>query len=316
MPKFTVFLTVVGLQERRGEWANVQDLCWSVNTHKARRSQWRRYDRFCMDYGLIPLPASTETVCLYITYLARSCCYVTIKNYISGLWALHDYWGTPHVDPSVFLIKSTMTGAKRLLGCETVQAEPLSPQDMIKLYKCLDISNPKDLQLWCALTVAYRCLLRVSHITTSPHTIKAGDVRFTSSGMDISIRSSKTIQFRERVQTIPVVRAGVSPLCPTNCLPGYIRLFNLSPSDQLFPYTYNQFAALFKRLCTKAKLVGKYSTHSMRRGSATFLSSFLPLHDVKSYGDGKSWSVLLYISDSYHARRTKDQLVAQRLSHF
>ena len=72
---------VAGLDVLRGEWAEIQDLCWAVNTHKARRSQWRRYDAFCSEFGLTPLPASPETVCLHVTYLSRTCCYVTIKNY-------------------------------------------------------------------------------------------------------------------------------------------------------------------------------------------------------------------------------------------
>ena len=173
------FLAVVELDALREEWSSVRDLCWSVNTHKARKSQWRRFFRFCEEFNLQPLPSSSETICLYVIYLSRSCCYTTIKNYISGVWALHDYWGYPHVDSSSFLIKSTLTGAKRLLGCDTVQAEPLSTEDLLKIYSILDMSKFKDLQLWSAITLAYRCLLRVSHVTASPHVIRRGDIHFT-----------------------------------------------------------------------------------------------------------------------------------------
>ena len=239
---------------------------------------------------------------------------MTIKNYISGLWALHDYWGVKHPDPSMFIIRSTILGAKRLLGCETVQATPLSPQDIKKMYSVIKLDKFKDLQLWCAITVAYRCLLRVSHIVTSPHTLRVGDITFTGTGMDILIRSSKTVQFKDRVQRIPIIAAGSSCLCPCAFLRRYIQLANLKSTDQLFPYSYNQFATLFKKLCVSAGLVGNFTSHSMRRGSATFLASFLPLHDVKTYGDWRSWSVLLYIADTYASRKTKDHMVAERLS--
>ena len=298
----------------RGEWQDVREHCWADNTIKTRRSQWNKFFKFCIEFHLEPLPASPETVCLYITFLVRSCCYVTIANYISGLWALHDFWGFRHVESSMFLIKSTLMGAKRLLGCETVQAPPLSPQDLKKLWLKLDMNKFSDLQLWAAITLAYRCLLRVSHLVTSPHMLQVKDISFTREGVDVTIRSSKTVQFRERTQLIPIIKAENSVLCPCRFLWSYVQQARLHPTSQLFPYSYSKFASLFKKLCSSAGLVGNYTTHSMRRGSATFLASFLPLHDVKSYGDWRSWSVLLYISDNYASRKIKDELVAQKLA--
>ena len=279
------------------------------------KSQKSAAEYIGIEYELKTLPADPETVCLFIIFLARTCCYVTIQNYVSGLWALHDYWGIKHVDSSMFLIKSTMKGAKRLLGCQTVQAPPLFPQDMVRIWRVMNLDNFYDLQLWCAITVAYRCLLRVSHVTTSPHTLLVGDVTFTPGGMDITVRSSKTIQFRERLQVIPVVKAGNSVLCPVAYLRSYLAAAGLPRDSPLFPYTYNRFSSLFKNVCFKAGLKAKYTTHSMRRGSATFLSTFLPLHVVKTYGDWRSWAVLLYTyTDTYTTRKEKDALVASKLS--
>ena len=293
---------------------SVKDKCWSENTHKARASQWRRYFGFCDEFNLVALPADVETVGLYITFLARKVCYVTIINYISGLWALHDYWGIPHVDPQIFLIRATLKGAKRLLGCETVQVDPLSPIDLQAIFRLLNVQEFRDLQFWCAVCLMYRCLLRVGHIVASPHTMLVKDIRWTTGGMDVIIRSSKTIQFRQRTVTVPVLSAGDSVLCPCGFMRKYISWAGLNVDSPLFPYSYQEFAARLKRLCITAGLRGVYGTHSLRRGAATFLSSFLPLHDVKTYGDWRSWSVLLYISDNYSTRKMKDSLVAERLS--
>ena len=294
----------------------MRDLCWSANTHKSRRSQWKKFFKFCQEYSLCPLPASPDTVGLYITYLTRSCCYVTIENYLSGIWALHDYWGFEHVDPTVFIIRATLRGAKRLLGCESTQATPISPSDLQKMYSVLDLSKFKDYQLWCAIILAYRCLLRVGHVTVSPHSMLVKDLHFNKDGMDVSIRSSKTIQYKERLLVVPVVSSGSSILCPCAFLRDYIRTTGLPGTSMLFPYTYGMFSTKLKKLCSAAGLVGKFSTHSLRRGSASFLSTFLPLHDIKVYGDWKSMSVLLYLSDDYSTRKTKDVQVATRLSAF
>ena len=71
------------------------------------------------------------------------------------LWALHDYHGVAHLDPTTFLIRSTLLGAKRLLGCESVQADPLSPEDLQRLWAHLDM-NPI-----CGLTVLVCCCYHV-----------------------------------------------------------------------------------------------------------------------------------------------------------
>ena len=88
----------------------------------------------------------------------------------------------------------------------------------------------------------------------------------------------------------------------------------MPPDSPMFPYTYNVFSDKLKKVCLKAGLVGHFTTHSLRRGAAGFLSTFLPLHVIKTYGDWKSWAVLLYVSDNYASRKQKDYLVADKLS--
>ena len=298
------------------EWVEVREQCWSDNTKRSRRSQWNIYFKFCNEFNLTPVPADLETIGLYITYLTRKCCYVTIINYLSGVWALHDYWGVPHLDPKNFLIKSTLLGAKRILGCESVQADPLSPDQLVKIWGTLDMNKKEDLQMWCALTLMYRCLLRVGHIVNSPHSMRVKDIIWKKGGCDVVIRSSKTIQFKERKLTVPLLESPGSVLCPCGYIRYYLNSYKCHPEMSLFQYTYSVFNKKLKSLCKTAGLQGNFSTHSLRRGSATFLSSFLPMHVVKTYGDWKSWAVLLYISDDYAARRQKDLLVAKELSNY
>ena len=267
-----------------------------------------------MDFRLVYLPSSAETVCLYITHLTSRVCYVTIENYVCGIWALHDYMGYPHPDSKCFLIQSTLKGAKRLLGSESTPAEPLLAADLVAIYSVLDMSRRGDLVFWVSLCLSFRCLLRVGHVTYSPHSLRAGDVKFWEGGMDVTVRSSKTVQFQERVRVIPVVESKGSTLCPVAILKHYMLLSDFSPKSSLFPQTYNLYSSKLKDACQKVGLEGGYTSHSVRRGAAQFLAEFLPLHEVKNYGDWKSWSVLLYLADCYRTRRGKDVLVASHLA--
>lgn len=291
----------------------LRKLCWSDNTWSSYHSRWKSFYKFCSDYNLNPVPASVETVCLYITDLSRRCVYNTIVVYVSAIWALHNHLGCPHFNTDNFLYRSTLMGAKRLLGKISVQKDPIMPVDLLEIKRVLNLLNPTDKMFWTALTLCYRLVLRVSHVTHSTHSLRVKDIVFWDGGMDVSIRSSKTVQFKDRVNTVPVVEAIDSPICPVKLLREYLSIPR-EQEEELFPMSYGLYAALLKKCCNRAKLIGNYGTHSIRRGSANFLATFLPAHQVKQYGDWQSWCVLLYLSDSYKTRKEKDNLVANKYS--
>ena len=90
----------------------MKDQCWADNSKKAYKSRWKKYYDFCSEYSFTPIPADVTVVCLYITHLMDTLSFVSIKNYISSLWVLHDYMGVDHVQPDSFLVKATLNGAK------------------------------------------------------------------------------------------------------------------------------------------------------------------------------------------------------------
>lgn len=313
--------TLIDLQQR---CSAVQSLCWAENTWKTKNSQWKRFWNFCNLYGLTPIPASVDCVCLFITYLCDSLKYSTICNYVSSIWSLHNYLGVQTIAKDCFLVKCTLRGARRLLGDAVLTADPLLPRDLLLLYQFLNHSNLFDLVFWSALCLAYRCLLRKSHYTQSIHNIVRSDLVFTEYGLCLTIRSSKTIQYSERNVVVPVIASPGSTLCPVRWLKKYLKLVHVNPSSPLFvrpgtqsPLTYKVFSDRLKALISAANLKGNYTSHSLRRGCATFLSRLgLPLHDIKTYGDWRSLSVLLYLAGDVHTRLLKDRSVAKCLQKY
>lgn len=227
-------LFTASLKELRNESSRIRALCWADSTWLARKSQWKRFLTFCSTYDLEPTPASIDTICCYITYLSSQVCYSSICNYISSVWSLHDFVDSTSPARGSFLVKYTLRGAKRLLGDTTLSADPLLPKDLMLIYRSLDRKNLKDLVFWTALTLAYRCLLRKSHYTYSTHMLRRQDVEFTDYGACITLRSSKTLQYKERLITIPVVAAPNSALCPVHWLQLYFKKCIADPSAPLF----------------------------------------------------------------------------------
>ena len=62
-------------------------------TYKTRLSQWKHYLKFCQMTGSQALPATSELVCRYIAYMARSLKYTSIINYLSAVNYLHKLYG-------------------------------------------------------------------------------------------------------------------------------------------------------------------------------------------------------------------------------
>lgn len=217
-----------------------------------------------------------------------------------------------------------LRGARRLLGDTVFASDPLSPEQLTLIYKTLDHTSNGDLLFWTATVLAYRCLLRKSHYTNSNHMLQVEDVEFTLYGIIVNMKSSKTIQFRERVNVIPVVASPNSLLCPVRWLKVYMRRFNLTsgplfvnPYNTSKPYSYRSYSSRLKMCLKGAGIEGNFTCHSLRRGCASYLSRLgLPLHDIKNYGDWKSLSVLFYLSGDYTTRLYKDVSVAKSFDEF
>lgn len=270
------------------------------------------------------MPATVDLICIYITYLTDQVKYSTICNYLSAVWSLHEHLGFTPVAKNAFLVRCTLRGARRLLGDQVLTADPLLPEHLIRIFKCLNQMDLFDLMFWCSICLGYRCLLRKSHFTQSPHTMLRSDITFTDYGMVVKLRSSKTIQFTERVVEIPVIKSVGSLLCPVHWLLKYLRYVKVKENGPLFvvpstgeTLTYRMFSNKLKESVSSAGLVGNFTSHSLRRGCATYLSRLgLPLHDIKVYGDWRSLSVLLYLSGDLNTRLIKDKVVSKSLEVF
>ena len=88
---------------------------FAEGTHKNLRVQWREYFLFCNFYGLVPIPATTEVLCLYRQFLGRSFKSVeSIRNYISGVKNLHLMLDVKFPGENLFQLDLVFKGLTRL----------------------------------------------------------------------------------------------------------------------------------------------------------------------------------------------------------
>ena len=296
---------------------------WMADSSKStRRSQWKHYFSFCEEYNQNALPASLDTILLYLAYMASSFKYVSIINYLSAVWVLHKMSGFKHIDSNSFEIYVTLRGIRRTIGDVSKQARPLSVHELLLIYSNLDLRLSEDLALWCAIIMCFRGLFRKSNIVEEGIAVLAQDVSIYDWGVLIRLRRTKTISFRERILEFPFSNIEGSPFCVKKHLLALIDMVHHSPTTQLISYfkgarvirgTYSWLASRLHKLSKQLRLES-FTSHSLRRGGASAMAEAgFSLIDITNLGDWSSMSVLLYLTKSPQAKLDMDIRVSQAL---
>jgi len=287
------------------------------------------YVQFCLHFGLEAMPvAGIPDLHLrgFILYLANSGSrsFKTIKHYLSmgprtmQLEALGSW--TPIVHrPSVLL---TLTAARRILGDASTPKLAITPAHLRGFLRDLDFGVPDNVVLFTAYLVGFWAFLRKGNLVpgrssdfSDRQILRFKDVRFDAQGRAwLTLRNTKTIQFGERVVTLPLALLPASDvgLCPSTWLRKLLTaagdfdpeapLFSLPPRGARRPciLSYDRFRKELKRLLALQGVdYSKFSGHSFRRGGATFAhaSGVAPAF-IKLQGDWLSDCYELYVSST------------------
>ena len=137
--------------------------------------------------------------------------------------------------------------------------------------------------------------------------LRRGDILFFTDWASIINRWSKTIQFSQRILTVPLPRIAQHPLCPYTALRNTFRLvpaslwgpasIPASTEEGLTALTYGKFDSLLKLLAAKTNIdPSQVSRHSFRSGGATLaFQAQIPAELIKRLGDRESDAYRPYI---------------------
>lgn len=322
-----MILSTANLQCLKDETLVLQAGQYASSSQHTRSTQIMKYFDFISIYpDLCPIPCDATQVALYITWLSRSFKYSSITNYISGLNYFLKLEGSPKIDYDDFEIQSAMRGAKRKLGVATKQALPILPKQLLKIFDNLNLS-PGHTAFRAAVLLSFRALLRKSHITTSDSSLRREDVTFFNWGLLLTIKKSKTIQFKQEILKIPISYVSNTQLCAVHWLKKHIEECPV-PGDKLLlqipgvhgptPLTYEIYQSTLKFCCKKAGLDETlFSSHSLRRGGCTFLAmNNFKIDYIKERGDWSSDCVYKYIKTPMCTKILQDIEVSKLLEKY
>lgn len=280
------------------------------------------YLHFCSCLNISPVPISPSNLGRYIAFLANKLCFSSIRQYLNVVRLLHLEAGYANPLSENWYLSSILKGLRRFKGQATVQKLPITCSILQGILGHLNFSRPFDLAFWAACLVGFFSFFRKSNLLVSSLAkfdpskhLCYSDVLFQPSGAVLTVRWSKTIQFKQRILHIPLPRMVNSPFCPSaalmlcrHMLPHLtdpFPLFCYPASEGIKPLTHTEFVDCLRNCLSKLGLdPSVYSGHSLRRGGASFaLQCGLSSELIKLQGDWASNAYEKYLNPSFSLRK-------------
>ena len=239
---------------------------------------------------------------LYASFLSAFMLASSISAYLQAVILFHVLEG--HTAPSLSgrQLKATLAGMKNKQAVAKRQKDPIQVNQLLLMYKKLDLSSDLHILFWAPALLLFRTLLRVSHVTKSTHTLRMCDFVAAPWGLLLTIRSSKVSKTYEKNHSIPVSTCEDHRLCPVYWLRKSSEKRELIPYAPAYaieggqPLSYYVFMNTMKGLQKKAAVVGDLASHSFRRGGATLMSSLdCYIAEIKARGRWSSDCVFEYV---------------------
>jgi site-specific recombinase XerD len=255
----------------------------SKATKRAYESDWRQFFEFCRLHELEELPATPETICLYLSSMAdKETAVSTIVRRLTSISAIHRASG--HDSPTKNdKVARVLKGIKRQCGAPPEQSKALSWKDLKRLVAQCD-SLMIGLRDAAVMALGWSSALRRSELVA----LNIGDLEFVEEGLVITVRHSKTDQEGKGAK-IGIPRAK-GDLCPVETVKRWIERQSQSPlppdeplfiklgvfgrgkwwADSKGRLSARMVSHIVKRYAKYAGLNSEiYSAHSLRRGLAT-----------------------------------------------
>jgi integrase len=186
------------------------------NTIRGYASDWKQFQRWCAWRGVVDLPASPETIALYISENAGRLKAATLQHHLAAITKAHRAAGLSGPTRDNMLVSETMKGIKRIHGCAIVQKRPVLTEDLRMMLRML-ANNTLGVRDRALLLIGFAGAFRRSELVA----LDLADIAFTVEGLLITLRRSKSDQEGEGRQ-IAIPRGAHEETCAVRALKAWI----------------------------------------------------------------------------------------------
>jgi integrase len=251
----------------------------SASTVETYRREWLRFVQWCSDYAVIGYPIPAEVLVAYLTWLcAEGYGRSTIRKTITVMSLAHDDKDNPCGDR---IVRELVKGILRRDRRPTKKARPLSLPELIaicdKLTEQKTVQSARDRAL---ISVGWMAALRASELVA----LNWRDVVDVEQGVELHIRESKTNKTGDaEIVALPLLSNRYHLICPVRNLrankpitwrandPDF-PVFRSGQTEETLGARLNKrsVSRIIERSAELARLEGRFSSHCLRRGFATF----------------------------------------------
>lgn len=322
------------LQHLRQESRAVISSAYAGSTNKNLKTQIKSFLLFTLYCNIASLPASTETAVLYVIFLKHSgLSYATIKNYLNGVRIFHLCHGFSFDVLQQFDMRLVLQGIKREIGNAPRPKLAIQPETLALMAQHVNYNDTFELAAWTAILIGFFGFLRKSNLVpqskqgfNNHRHLSRSNVHRITEGLRITLRSTKTIQYRQRDLTLYIAHIPGSILDPVAAWDRLVA--NTANADSQGPsfvfhtangYTTLTHSTLVKYIKSLVYKVGldptQYSGHSLRRGGCTFaFQAGVPVDLIRQHGDWKSNAYQQYLEFNSASRLTVTRAMGSQLT--
>jgi site-specific recombinase XerD len=292
--------TLATLGQRTAEYVQAAK---APATIKAYRADWEHFDNWCQAQGLESLPATPQTVSLYLTAFAATLAAATLGRRIVAINKVHRAFG--HEAPAAMtnpLIGETVKGIHRVHGTAQDRKAPLLSSDLRTIIQQLPatLAGIRDRAI---LLLGFAGGFRRSELAA----LQVEDVAFGAEGLLVTLRRSKTDQ--EGAGRQVAIPFGQGDTCPVAAVAAWIKIAESGPLfrgiDQYGKVGESLHAAsigqIVKRVVEAAGLdPDLYGGHSLRAGLCTeaFRNGARELDIMRQTGHRSVSTLRRYVRDA------------------
>ena len=257
----------------KAEASRLVSISKAPSTERAYAIDWADFSSWCVQVGRRKLPATPQTLELYVVDRLRTLKLSSVERRLAGIVSKHVREG--FASPYDSGVQAVVSGARRELGTAVDSKRALSLLDLRTICRALPVAkDEKAARDRALITLGFAGALRVSELVS----LKVCDVDFVRKGMAVYIGKAKTDQL-SRGRTIGIFYAMREYCCPVRSLQRWLK-WRGKKDGFLFPgdgatghFTERGFGVVIKK---RVKLAGLnpalYGTHSLRAGFVTAAS--------------------------------------------
>lgn len=250
-------------------------------TLRAYGSDWRHFSKWCEDHDQLPLPATPQTVALYIASLADTHKPSTLTRRLSAISQAHQAAGyaTPTQSAAV---RRTLRGIRRVKGTAPAAKAPITVADLRRIvadhlprdhHGALTMKGTRDRAV---LLLGFAGAFRRSELVG----IDCADVEVVGEGLVVTLRRSKTDQ-EGAGRRVGIPYGSHAQTCPVRALRAWLTAARITEGPVFRPVdkwgnvapgrlTGEAVASVVKRYAASTgRDAGSFGGHSLRAGFAT-----------------------------------------------